>query len=401
MKQPFVTEGVGFIHYTWIEYDLRIMVERIKDDGYAELSFFSGDLLLHTTRANLMSTTTMNSLAKRLKENSDTTPWTDVLTYITGKTMQITRKGEPAVEIWPSEESNLEVEYLLNPILYLNHPTVIFGDYGSLKSLIALTLCYLVQLPYYDNDLGLITAKKAVKCLYADYEDDASSFRRRWSAFDRGFNKGVTPILYSHLTKPLADSVEEVKRTVVENDINFLIIDSLAPAAGGKINEPEPAILYHKALREINITNLTLAHTSKDQLVKSKSIFGSIFFTNLARSVWFCKSQQEPGEKEAVVSLKHTKGNLSQLHSPLGFRFDFNCNSISVTKADLKDTGLSGELPLSIQIKNVLRHGTMNIKDIAERLDHNEASVRTVIYRMNKKDILIKVGEAWGLKELV
>jgi hypothetical protein len=339
----------------------------------------------------------MNSLAKRLEQNSANIPWFDVLTYLTGKTLEIARRGEPAEEIWPAEDDTLEAEYLLKPLLYLNHPAVIFGDYGSLKSLFSLATAYVVQLPYYDNNLGLITAKKSSRCLFLDYEDDPSSFRRRWSAMERGFGKGAMPILYRRMTTALADSVDQLQVLTHDKNIGLLIVDSLGPAARGNLNDPEPAIKYHAALRQLKVTSLTLAHTSKDQFTKKRTIFGSVFFTNLARSVWSCKAEQETGEDEAIISLRHTKANLSKLHPPLGFRFTFTDNMINIAKTDLRDTGLSGELPLSFQIKDSLRGGAKTVKEIAKVLEANEATTRTAINRMVKKGQLIKVGDSWGL----
>ena len=404
MRKPAVTEGIGFINYAWPDLGIRVMAERITDEGSAELCFYSGkekdESLLHTTRANLMSTSTMNGLAKRLEKNSEDIPWTDMLTYITGKTMEIVRRGEPAVEIWPSEDDDLAPSYLLEPLLYLNHPTVIFGEYSSLKSLVALVTGYIVQLPYHTNALGLITAKESTPCLYLDYEDDPSSFRKRWSALERGFGQGAMPILYRRMTGTLVDSIEQLQRIIHNKNIGLIIVDSLGPAARGNLNDPEPAIKYHAALRQLGTTSLTLAHTSKDQLTKKRTIFGSIFFTNLARSVWECKAEQETGEDEAVISLKHTKANLSRLHPPLGYRFTFEDKAIRLEKTDLRNTGLSGELPLSLRIKDLLRGGAMSVKDIAEVLEANEASIKTVVNRMKKRDQLIKVGDSWGLQAL-
>jgi len=401
VNQPAITEGIGFINYSWPELGLRVMAERITDEGFAELRFYSvnksGESLLHTTRANLMATPTMNSLAKRLEKNSADIPWTDVLTFITGTTMEIARRGEPVEVIWPSEDDDLTPSYLLEPLLYQNHPAVVFGDYGSLKSLFSLAIAYVVQLPYHDNNLGLITAKESTLCLYLDYEDDTGSFRRRWSALERGFGKGAMPILYRRMTTTLADSVDQLRRIKDDKDIRLLIVDSLGPAARGNLNDPEPAIKYHTALRQLGVTSLTLAHTAKDQLTKKRTIFGSVFFTNLARSVWECKAEQETGEDEAVISLKHTKANLSRLHPPLGFRFSFTDNTITIVKADLRDTGLSGELPLSLRIKDLLRGGAITVKAIAELLEANEATTRTAINRMAKKGQLTKVGDSWGL----
>lgn len=39
----------------------------------------------------------------------------------------------------------------------------------------------------------------------------------------------------------------------------------------------------------------------------------------------------------------------------------------------------------------------MTVKDIAEALEANEASARTIINRMAKRDHLVKVGDSWGL----
>jgi hypothetical protein len=405
MRAPSVTPiGSGF-NFTWADIGLRVMAERLKEDGSAELEFYlanrDGGSLLHTARVSLLSTNSIDTQIRKLKRKADNLPWDDILTQLSDQIKTIARKGEPVEEIWPAEDDKLTPSYLLEPILYLNHPGVIFGDYGSLKSLLALATAYVVQLPYYDNTLGLVTANESNRCLYLDYEDDPSSFRKRWSAIERGFGKGTTSILYRRMTSPLADSVESVQQIIDDKSIGLLIVDSLGPAARGNLNDPEPAIKYHTALRHLGITSLTLAHTAKDTLTRKRTIFGSVFFTNLARSVWECKAEQEIGEEEAIISLKHTKANLSRLHPPLGFRFNFSDNKISVGRADLKETGLSGELPLSWQIKNILRRGGISIKELAESLSSSEDTVGRTLRRMRSKNEVIKLeDDTWGLSLL-
>jgi len=399
------------ITFRWTGYELIVDADHFSgdgQDGQAELSFWHDNadykLLLLQTKANLLSSSNTASLIRRLQNCNDGLrylPWDWILTCVTYKVIKNVRQGEPVETIWPDEDNNLKPAYLLEPILYLNHPTVIFGDYGSLKSLFAVMIGYTVQLPYPDNNLGLITAKESTHCLYLDYEDDPSSFKKRWGAIQRGFGvEAPMPILYRRMTSTLADSVESLQQIKKDKDIKLLIVDSLGPAARGNLNDPEPAIRYHEGLRKLGITSLTLAHNSKDPLTRKRTIFGSVFFTNLARSVWECKAEQEAGEDEAVIGLKHQKANLSRLHSPLGYKFTFTDNSITVVKADLIDTGLSRELPLSAQIKNLLRNGAMPIKEIAKALNANEASIRTAIHRLAKKNQSIKVGESWGLPEM-
>ncbi len=394
----------------WPAIQLRGFTRNRNGDLVAELDGFclEGGIMIPVkgVKFNLNSLTMRSRIAKGLKESHENIEgtwidWERILADVSWRAIKFWRDGDAPEEIWPSEDDDLAPSYLLEPILYLNHPAVIFGEYSSLKSLIALAMAYVVQLPYHDNDLGLLTARESALCLYLDYEDDRSSFRKRWSALERGFGKGATPILYRRMTAPLADSVEQLRNIISDKKVKLTIIDSLGPAARGNLNDPEPAIRYHAALRQLGTTSLTLAHTAKDQFTKRRTIFGSVFFTNLARSVWECKAEQETGEDEATISLKHTKANLSRLHPPIGYRFSFTDNTISIAKADLRDTGLSGELPLSFRIKDLLRGGAMTIKDIAEVLGSSPDTTGRTLRRMRTKTQVVKLeDDLWGLSLL-
>lgn len=403
-------DELGHITFIWPNDGLIVDADHLNNDGQAELTFWHDyepnnkgskpELLLYT-KANLVSISNTGALVRRLRDVDDGLRylhWDWILTCIAYKVIETVRRGEPVETIWPSKDDDLTPAYLLEPILYLNHPIVIFGDYGSLKSLLALVIAYITQLPYPDNNLGLTTLKESTHCLYLDYEDDPSSFRKRWGAIQKGFDvKALMPIEYRRMTSTVADSMDSLQQIKKDKDIKLVIVDSLGPAARGNLNDPEPAIRYHEALRKLGITSLTLAHCSKDQLTRKRTIFGSVYFTNLTRSVWECKAEQEAGEDEAIISLKHTKANLSKLHPPLGYKFSFTDNSIAIAKTDLRDTGLSGELPLSVRIKDLLRNGAMPVKQIAEALEANEGSIKTALHRLAKKDVTVKVGDSWGL----
>jgi hypothetical protein len=403
MRTPSVTEGLGFINYAWPDLGIRIMVERYSIDGSAEIRFFSRDgsaedLLVPPTRLSLLSQNAISVLIKNLEKKTADIPWNDILTQLTEKMLDIARRGEPVIEIWPHEDDTLSPSYLVEPFLYINHPTVVFGDYGSCKSLFALVIIYIAQLPYSDNTFGMIPRKVPTRCLYLDYEDDQNSFRKRWSCLDRGFGRGDMPITYKRMTTPLADSVEQVKRAVDKCEAELLIVDSLGPAARGNLNDPEPAIRYHAALREIGITSLTLAHCAKESLSKKRTIFGSVFFTNLARSVWECKAEQESGGNETFVSLKQTKANLSKLHPTLGYKFTFSESSIELSKVDLLETNLSGQLPLTLRILNLLKSEPLTAREIAEELDAATESVGVTLNRMLKNKSVVHLPEyKWGL----
>jgi hypothetical protein len=85
----------------------------------------------------------------------------------------------------------------------------------------------------------------------------------------------------------------------------------------------------------------------------------------------------------------------------LGFKINFADETIKISHADLADTSLSGELPLSFQIKDLLRHGPKSVREIAETFGAREDTTRTAINRLaSKKDGLVKIGDKWGLKAL-
>jgi len=406
--KPDVKNRVDGYDIAWKTEGIIISVTRLRQHstngrvtGEILIKNDQDDAVYPQTTLNFNAAQSRARLAKTLQELDSEHKWLAIMNQLCLLVIDLVRQGEPVEEIWPSEDDNLRASYLLYPLLYLNHPTIIFGDYGSLKSLMALVIGYVVQLPYRDNTMGLTTTKESAVCLYLDYEDDKTSFRRRWSALERGFGEGGIPILYRRMTSTVYDSVEQLLPIIHDKKISLIITDSLGPAARGNLNDSEPAIKYHAALRQLGVTSLTLAHTSKDQFTKKKSVFGSVFFTNLARSVWECKAEQEIEEDEAVISLKHTKANLSRLHPPLGYHFSFTENMISIDHIDLKDTGLSGELPLSTRIKDLLRRGSITVKEIATILDANEASVRTITNRLYKRNQLVNIDGKWGLKQEV
>ena len=424
-ERPFIDELPGGFRLRWVYSDIEFAayVTHITDKAMAEVTWFyslpdSADketLLLSSTRIDFLAPTQRASHAKQLREIGylemfvQFADWERKVNDIALAVVQHSRKDMPAVEVLIDDGIPLAAEYVVKPILYKDAPNVIFGDYGSYKSVTAMILAYIVQLPYPDNELDLVPGQeKATNCLWLDYEGQPVSFKQRWAAIQHGFHLDIPedhppqmPILYKEMTVPVHDAVESLQYEMTENHIGMLIIDSLGPAAGGNLNDPEPAIRYHQALRTLGGTSLTLAHNSKDLNTGTKSIFGSVFFSNLARSIWQCKAEKEPMDSRGIISLKQIKASLSQLHSTIGFTLDFNeaSNKITVTKSDLRDTGLATELTLSVRIKNELRTGAMTIKELASALEGNEGSIRTAVNRLSDKEVVTKVGEAWGLKE--
>ena len=412
----------GFeLRWSFTDLDISSYVTRITDKSTAEVAFYYATveqiqdhketLLLAPNRVDFLAPNQKRNLVRQLQDIGHTDDylafcdWERKVNNIALAVMNTCRANIPAIEIGVNPDITLKPDYVVEPILYKDLSNIIFGDYASLKSLTSMVLAYIAELPYADNGLGLEPADQetTTPCLWLDYEGQNINFQKQWTGIQRGFIGDLeVPILYKEMTVPLADAIANVREDMAENNIKMVVIDSLGPAAGGNLNDPEPAIRYHQALRTLGGTSLTLAHNAKDPNLDSKSIFGSVFFSNLARSIWQCKADKEPMSNYAIVALKQVKASLSQIHQPIGlaFEFDEHANTIFVTKTDLKDTGLAGDIPLSLRIKDLLCGGAMPIKEITEALDAKENTLRTALHRLKKSGAIIQVEDKWALRAM-
>lgn len=404
-----MTEGIGFINYAWPELRLRAVAERYDDDGYAELSFFlkndAGEKLLHTTRVNLLATPTMHSLSKRLKENSDDIPWVDVLTYITGKTLEIARRGEPVLRVGKKPET-MKVEFQLSPILERNQPTTIYGPGGYAKSYLAVYIASLVQFDHRGIAGWLPTPGNV---LYLDWESSSQDHARRAWAIKQGLGLNTEEtFLYRFCHQPLTADFRNTQRLVTENDINLLIIDSQMAAAGYGPDPSQVSSQFYNALRSLRCTTLTLDHVSKAEWGKmadahSLGPYGSVVKFNRSRSQFEIKKSQTAGEGFLELALIHRKHNEGKLLKPVGIRIDFHSNpdgeleKVAFKTCDISDNPeLSKVQTLRDRLVFALEGGSRTVQELAEALDKPDGTVRTLLNRY--RDTFVNLGKEWELR---
>ena len=412
MNQPAITEGIGFIKYAWPELGLRVMVDRYTDDGFAELWFYSvnkkNESLLHTTRANLLATQTMSSLEKRLERNLQDRPWTDILTYITGKTMEIARRGEPVVPVGKKPET-LKVEYQLAPILEKRQPTTIYAPGGSAKSYMADYIAVLVQL----NVVGITDSSSswmpaAGNVLYLDWEASQADHDRRVWAIKAGLGiDSEETFLYRFCSQPLVSDIHSIQSMVFKNQIDLVIVDSQMAATGYGPDQAQVASQFYNALRSLRCTTLTLDHVSKEDWKNNGSVgpYGSVVKYNRSRSQFEIKKSQNVGEDFIELSLIHRKHNEGKLLKPIGIRIKFEENteeqleSVTFESCNVADNPeLSRTLPLAFQILNLLRSGSFAVNEIAEQLESGADTIGRTLRRMRTKNQVVKLeDDTWGL----
>lgn len=351
--KPNITFGLAHNTFEWPELQLTVQVDRISEEGQAELYFYhtngNNEILMHLGKANLLSSTFQRDFIKALDTRRKGIDWQTVLTYISRDTIANLRKGEPL--IWLNEDyGKTKPEYLLPPLFVKNAANIIYADRSSAKTLFMTLIGLTLTLPWYDNPIGLnIKDTERHIILYCDWEGDAHMTGWQKECLRRGMGIEICDIPYLHCARSLVDDIGHIQKMVQEISADVVILDSLGMAVGDDLNLTKPAFAFYSALRQLPVTPLIVAHTSKDINNKRKTVYGNAYYENEARSVWEVSKQQELGSSELVVTLHHRKSPpFAGYHEPLAWRFNFDIDSTTIeTTAPETDKRSSDDTPPS------------------------------------------------------
>lgn len=353
------------------------------------------------TRLNLESTRGRNDLAKDLAARyqiGQSIDWKAITEYLTVKVLREYEKGEPVI-VLTSEDEAKPLEYLLHPIAPLLKPTVIFGEPGSGKSQLAVVFGMTLCLPWRDNPLRLIPPPKSVVALFLDYECDPEDVQRQLVALTKGMGLPYVELHYRRCSLPLADDIESIANHIEDIGARVLIIDSVSLAAGDDASKPNIANEYFRKIRQLHVTTISLAHTSKDKDAKTKTIFGSVMWEAGARSVWEIQGQEE--EDTFDIALFHRKANLSKKFNPQGYRITYKDNlPIKVSWHNPKDVAEFVEkMSTSDRIIDFLKNeGASANETISTNLTIGRNALKVALHRLKNKGLVVKLpDDTWGL----
>jgi hypothetical protein len=251
-------------------------------------------------------------------------------------------------------------------------PTIIYGPGGSGKSLVALSICQ--QL-----------AERGTKCLYVDWEFEGAQHRKRLGQL-AGDNIPTDLLHYVRCSSPLVVEVARIAAYVARLGIQYCCFDSIGYGAGGRPEEAEHATAYMRAVRQIGVGSLHLAHAVKsEEHQESAGPFGSVFWANSARSLWMIKRAPGEGGDDRVVevALTHKKSNTGRLLAPIGLRMTFDASRTTIQNMDLASSTLANStLPLWQRMRALVAAHPMTVEDIAVELDAQPKSVARAVQRM-------------------
>jgi AAA domain len=302
--------------------------------------------------------------------------------------------------------------YLLEGLVPEGYPTLLHGDGGVAKSMLALSLGLalareLAQVKWLGRKVG-----KCGAVVYLDFELDAQEQRRRVMQLARGEELERVPDSFRYMSAlgyPASEALRAAYEECRKHHVKLLILDSLGPALQGDAEAARDVIgFYQRELepfRAIGVTIFIIDHQSRvqrGQNYQSKSAFGSVFKTNLARSV----IQVEAGERsegKLTVKLRQKKHNFGPPATPFGAVLTFTEEEVKVDAKELDALDLAEEQSLNAvdRIVLALKDGPAYPEELAENTGLVLKTVRNNLSRMRKAGRVEPTGERCGQQEQV
>jgi hypothetical protein len=299
--------------------------------------------------------------------------------------------------------------YLLKDLILAAYVTLLYGDGGVAKSLLALALAVAVA-----GGSGKWLGREVETChvLYVDFELDAEEQARRVHQLCHGQGVDTPPetLLYmSALGHPAGEAFTAALEACIEHSVGLMVVDSLGPALQGDAEAARDVIgFFQKSIepfRAEGIAILIIDHQSRlqaGQSYQSKGAFGSVFKTNLARSVIQAQAT-ERGEGTLSVRLRQKKHNFGPLAEPFGVKLSFTEQAVSLEAVELGASELAeeGTLNATDRVKLALENGPAYPWEIAEHTGLAVKTVKNVLTGLRKQEVVEPTGEVENRTEQV
>jgi hypothetical protein len=381
--------------YHWPEAGIRIAVEneRRTIDGckcILKISRSDGSSVLAPTAVDMLSVSSRSSLIRALNDQISVVDWANVIETLCFSILAKMSQGEEVVNLHDYIDSKVD-KWLLEPLILGDGATILFGQGGLGKSMLALAAMLTL-----DTGLHILTNTQKVdsgkqhRGLYLDWEDSANAQGERYSMILNGI--GVNPqdhkLLYQPCSAPLHDMIVALSEHIQAHAITYLVIDSAALACGGAPDTSDSALNFFNALKRLKLPSLIIAHQTKD--VSKPFPFGSIFWHNSARCTWEIKSTSDPEEDPVEILLINHKSNRGRRHDPLGFEMSFQETLLKISGRDGHELAAS-KYPESASTSQRVywaikaQQTPMTVESLASYLDIKSQKIQQMLDKDKKK----------------
>lgn len=301
--------------------------------------------------------------------------------------------------------------YLVEGIVPEAYPTMIYGDGGVAKSMLALSLGLGVA-----SNAGtwLGCRIEAGGVLYLDFELDAAEQKRRVSRLVEAEGLGKPPRALRYMSAVgvrARDAFEDALIECKAHDTKLLIVDSLGPALDGDAEASRDVISFYNEIigpfRTAGVAPLVIDHQSKMQAgdrYQNKRAFGSVFKSNLARSVLQVEATDR-SDGELTVRLRQNKHNFGPLIKPFGARLSFSEEMVRIEAVELEESDLAEEGTLNARERVLLVLGDLTEATPSEVhaviSDLSLGTVKKELSKLKKANKVEETGEVRDRQQVV
>jgi hypothetical protein len=216
------------------------------------------------------------------------------------------------------------VSYLLQGYIPDGFLTTLYGEGGTGKSMLALTIAISAAsgIPFCG-----IPVRLAPAVLYVDFELSAGVQRDRAQGIAEGLGINLPRnVFYLEPDKPLPGAIDGIEAACNETGADFVIIDSTGAGAAGEDQQNEQFVTRtYNRLRSTGLTLLMLDHQAKRQIGQSyegKTPYGNVYKFNLSRSVIQIR------RSGSAIELTHKKHNFGALQPLRRVPLDFSNGAV-------------------------------------------------------------------------
>lgn len=401
-------DGLGF-RAEVVDQGVSLAVDRISEargDTYGELSVsMAPEGHLMRTRIPLTSGAARASMARVLNGRVKNVNWIAVLEEFCVGALELLREGAPIVRLG-QKPSRRSVDFLVEPILPINKPTILFGSEGTGKS--TLTAAIAVAVASGKTTFSGWTVREPRNVLVLDWEADEDDWNDLIWGVSRGI--GIDPpanIVYRDGLGPLTHQVNEIARVIDEEEIGLMIVDSVGLANPGGRDGSDAntsAIQLFGALRLLGTTKLLIDHVPKNEDGSARP-YGSVYKPALARAVYELRGSEDVDEDGSRhLALFHRKGNQTARQKPVGIRVIKTDEEVLLIwePPNLNDEKIAKGATLTDRIQSLLRPGPLTVAQIAEETDSTPNVIRKILSRYDTLFVAInQSGEkanVWALR---
>ena len=397
---PDFQEVAGQLVYTWVKHGVTIKLDELvrdRDGIHCELEIEAvmpgRQTLDHgPVRFNLSSTTTRNSLVKYLGGHMPELAWPSMMDTVCRLAIAHFKVGPSLLNL--AHYEGFPPNWLLWPLILEDEINILFGDGGNGKSLIAMAAA--VSLQTQNSLLSGMVPNGNTKTMCLDWEASPNAHASRLKKLMHP--APMIDMAYLRCSAPLHEIVRQVKRHLNESGCNMVIIDSIAAACGGEPERADIALRLCNAVRSLDTTALLIGHQTKGNDDTGKP-FGSVFWTNEARSTMEIKRQQDAGQDTMNLGLYHRKINDGRLEKPLGISVSFGDDTIKFNSQSIVDVPeLASRLPAKEVVRQFLMdNGPSSVEEIVAATDRRVNTIHKVF--SDNRDMFVVATDANGNQE--